>query len=187
MARPRILVVLILAGIALGACSLGRQTGATPPEDGVTLAVQSPAFAAGTTIPRQYTCDGADQSPPLTWSGAPAHAASLALIVQDPDAPGGTFTHWVVFNLPPSPAELAAGAPKTTVLPNGARQGRNDFRRVGYGGPCPPRGSPHHYHFQLYALDTPLNLTPGASASEVRTAMRGHVLASGELVGLYGR
>lgn len=153
----------------------------------VTFSLESSAFSPGETIPRQYTCDGADQSPPLRWQDVPASTATLALIVEDPDAPGGTFTHWVLFNLPPTPSELAPGQPHTTVLASGARQGRNDFRRVGYGGPCPPRGSSHQYHFQLYALDSALGLTPGAAASEVRSAMRGRLLGTAELIGIYAR
>jgi Raf kinase inhibitor-like YbhB/YbcL family protein len=153
----------------------------------MAFALRSPAFQAGAAIPRQHSCDGADQSPGLAWSGAPAGTRSLALIVEDPDAPSGTFVHWVLFNLPPEPAEIPAGVSHQTVLDNGARQGRNDFRRVGYGGPCPPRGPAHRYFFRLYALDAPLDLTPGATASEVRSAARGHTLGEAELMGTYGR
>lgn len=153
----------------------------------MTFALQSSAFAPGAPIPRQNTCDAADQSPPLSWNGLPARVASLVLIVEDPDAPGGTFTHWVLYDLPPAPGELAAGAPHTSSLQNGARQGRNDFRRVGYGGPCPPRGSSHRYYFRMYALDRPLGLTAGAAASEVRSAMKGHILGEAELMGTYAR
>lgn len=153
----------------------------------MAFSLQSSAFQNGGTIPRQYTCDGADQSPPLSWSDQPAGTRSLALVVEDPDAPRGTFVHWVLYNLPPEPPELAAGVPHQAVLPNGARQGRNDFRRVGYGGPCPPRGPAHRYVFRLYALDAPLELTPGATASELRTALQGHGLGEAELIGRYGR
>lgn len=147
----------------------------------------SSAFAAGETIPKRYTCDAADQSPPLTWSAPPSGTRSLAMIVEDPDAPGGTFIHWVMYRIPPSTTELSAGVPRQAELSDGARQGRNSFRRVGYGGPCPPAGSPHHYHFRLFALDTSLELTSGASASELRSAMNGHILGQTELIGLYGR
>jgi Raf kinase inhibitor-like YbhB/YbcL family protein len=153
----------------------------------MTFTLQSSAFASGAPIPRAHTCDAADRSPPLAWSPPPAGTQSLALIVEDPDAPGGTFVHWVLFNLPPEPAELAAGVPKEAALSNGARQGRNGFRRVGYGGPCPPPGPPHHYRFQLHALDALLDVTPGAASSELRRAMDGHVLGRSELVGTYGR
>lgn len=153
----------------------------------MTFIVESDAFASGEVIPRQHTRDGADQSPPLRWSRLPEDTKSLALIVEDRDAPGGIFTHWVLFNLPPSPPELPAGAPRTTALSNGAYQGRNDFRRVGYSGPAPLTGPPRQYSFTMYALDSLLILTPGAAATEVRAAMRGHVLDTGVLIGTYHR
>jgi Raf kinase inhibitor-like YbhB/YbcL family protein len=149
--------------------------------------LRSDAFETGATIPKAYTCDGADQSPPLSWRGVPSGSKSLALLVEDPDAPHGTFVHWVLFNVPSNTQELPAGGSHQTILASGARQGRNDFRRVGYGGPCPPRGSTHRYFFRLLALDTPLDLTPGATASEVRSAASGHVLGQTELMGTYGR
>jgi Raf kinase inhibitor-like YbhB/YbcL family protein len=150
------------------------------------FAVRSSAFQAGGAIPRQFTCDGADQSPPLVWSDLPDGTKSLALIVEDPDAPGSTFVHWVLFNVPPGPGELAQAVPHLSTLDNGARQGRNDFRRVGYGGPCPPRGSTHHYYFRLFALALPLDLTPGATAYELRAAIQGHTLATAEFMGTFG-
>jgi len=153
----------------------------------MSLHLSSTAFSADETIPKRNTCDGADQSPPLAWSGAPSGTQSYALIVEDPDAPGGTFVHWVIYRIPATSAELAAGVPHQAELASGARQGRNSFRRVGYGGPCPPAGPPHHYHFRLYALNAPIDLTPGASVSELRAAMNGHVLDETDLVGLYGR
>ncbi len=153
----------------------------------VSFNLSSTAFAPGTAIPRQYTCDSADQSPPLSWTDVPAGTKRLALIVEDPDAPSGTFVHWVLFNIPPEPAEIAAGTSHQTVLASGARQGRNDFRRVGYGGPCPPHGPAHHYFFRMLALDEPLDLTPGATASEVRSAAKGHTLGLAELMGTYAR
>ncbi|HLZ10369.1 MAG TPA: YbhB/YbcL family Raf kinase inhibitor-like protein [Chloroflexota bacterium] len=153
----------------------------------VPFALASPAFDQGGAIPRQYTCDGADQSPPLSWSGVPDGTKSVALIVEDPDAPGRTFTHWVLYNIPPEPTVLGAGIAKTAILPNGARHGRNDFRRGGYGGPCPTRGSEHRYVFRMFALDAFLNVTPGGAPSEVRAATNGHLLAEAELIGTYGR
>ncbi|HEX5417509.1 MAG TPA: YbhB/YbcL family Raf kinase inhibitor-like protein [Chloroflexota bacterium] len=153
----------------------------------MSFRLTSSAFAADELIPKRFTCDGADQSPPLAWSDPPAGTRSLALIVEDPDAPGGTFIHWVIYYLSFDKNELPAGVPKQAELPDGARQGRNSFRRVGYGGPCPPPGTPHHYHFRLFALDAPSALTPGASASELRSAMNGHVVGEAELIGLYGR
>lgn len=112
---------------------------------------------------------------------------SLALVMDDPDAPRGTFTHWVIYNLPPSPPSLEEDQPKTATTPSGVRQGTNSFGRSGYGGPCPPPGKPHHYHFRLLALDSQLSLDPGASASEVEAAAKGHIVGSAELVGIFER
>ena len=149
------------------------------------------AFAAGAAIPSRHTCDGADLSPALGWTGAPAGTASWALIADDPDAPGGTWAHWVLFNLPASTAALPEGVAKTErpELPggSGALQGRNDFRRIGYGGPCPPPGRAHRYFFRLYALNAALPLKAGATRQEVDGAMRGHVLAETSLMGTYAR
>lgn len=138
-------------------------------------------------IPKNFTCDGADRSPQLAWSAPPVATKSLALIVADPDAPIGTFVHWVLYNLPATTRELPEGLPKQAELGDGSRQGQNDFSKTGYGGPCPPRGSTHRYFFELYALDAPLNLPAGATRRQVEQAMEGHVLARGELIARYGR
>jgi len=151
------------------------------------MKLSSAAFDPGSTIPKKYTCDGPDVSPPLRWSDAPAGTQSFALIADDPDAPVGTWVHWVLYDLPGSAHELAENVPKDETLPSGARQGRNDFRRIGYGGPCPPRGPAHRYFFKLYALDAKLGLKPGASKTEVEKAMQGHILAQSEVMGRYGR
>jgi hypothetical protein len=153
----------------------------------VALKFSTPAFAAGAQIPRKHTCDGADVSPPLVWSDAPEKTRTFALIVDDPDAPSGTWVHWVLWDIPSAETGLPENVPKQDALPNGARQGRNDFRRIGYGGPCPPRGPDHRYFFKLYALDTKLNLKSGASKSELESAMQGHVLEKVELMGKYHR
>jgi Raf kinase inhibitor-like YbhB/YbcL family protein len=182
----RRLVGALLALSAVCACAPAARDSAVA-EAPVAFALRSSAFQPDATIPRQHTCDGADQSPALSWTDAPPGARSLALIVEDPDAPSGTFVHWVLFNLPLEPATIPPGVSHQTVLDTGARQGRNDFRRVGYGGPCPPRGPAHRYFFRLYALDAPLDLTPGATASEVRAAAQGHTLGQAELMGSYGR
>ena len=154
-----------------------------------TLTVTSSAFVAGASIPPGYSCRSPKvESPPLAWKGVPASAKTLVLIVEDPDAPSGTFIHWVVYNLPASLNGLDAGMPLSGTLDNGARQGANSLGRVGYLGPCPPPGSaPHHYHFELSALDTALDLKPGATAEEVESAAKGHVTATGELVGTFAR
>ena len=147
----------------------------------------SSAFHAGQSIPVQFTCDGQRVSPPLAWSGAPPHTATFTLIVDDPDAPRGTFTHWVLFNIPGDVDHLDEQVPPVPVLDNGAVQGRNDFGGVGYGAPCPPMGAPHRYRFTLDALDTRLPLPAGASRQQVLDAMRGHILAQAQLVGTYQR
>jgi Raf kinase inhibitor-like YbhB/YbcL family protein len=147
----------------------------------------SPAFASRTAIPVRFTCDGANVSPALTWDEAPEGTRALALVADDPDAPLRTWVHWVLYDLPPAGSALAEGVPAEGTLPSGARQGRNDFGRIGYGGPCPPPGPPHRYRFTLYALDAPLTLGAGATRAQLSRAMRGHVLDTAELVARYGR
>lgn len=153
----------------------------------MSLVLDSKAFPKGGEIPSKYTCSGDDISPALSWSGAPRDTKSFALIVEDPDAPSGTFTHWVVYDLPAGTHQLPGNVSKTDDLSGGGRQGRNDFRRVGYGGPCPPPGKPHRYFFKLYALNSTLGLAAGASKQDVEAAMHGHVLAQAELMGKFGR
>lgn len=153
----------------------------------MSMAITTTAFSPAGAIPGSYTCDGADASPELSWSGAPAGVQSFALIADDPDAPAGTWTHWLIWNIPLQSAGLPKGVPKDGTLADGARQGRNDFERVGYGGPCPPSGKPHRYFFRVYALDRKLDLKAGANRKELELAMKGHVLAQGELMGKYGR
>jgi Raf kinase inhibitor-like YbhB/YbcL family protein len=153
----------------------------------MTFAPRSTAFENGGEISRKFTCDGADISPALNWEDVPAGAQSLALIVDDPDAPAGTWTHWIIWNISATATALQEGVPKMEVLENGARQGKNDFRRIGYGGPCPPPGKPHRYFFKLLALDAMLDLKAGASRKELELAMKGHVLSEGEWMGKYKR
>jgi hypothetical protein len=153
----------------------------------MALELKSSGFAAGETIPKKYTADGPDVSPPLEWTEPPPGAKSLALICDDPDAPVGTWVHWVLWGLPAATRTLEENVSQTETLPSGAKQGRNDFKRIGYGGPSPPRGPAHRYFFKLYALDTQLDLKPGATKAELEKAMKGHILAQGELMGKYGR
>ncbi len=153
----------------------------------MSITVTTKAFSPGGAIPGNYTCDGADTSPDLSWSGAPAGVQSFALIADDPDAPVGTWTHWLIWNIPVQSMGLPKGVPKDETLGDGTRQGRNDFRRIGYGGPCPPPGKPHRYFFKVYALDAKLDLKSGATKDELERAMKGHVLAQAELMGKYGR
>ena len=150
-----------------------------------TIALSSTSLQGG-KFPRQHTCDGADSSPQLAWPAPPAGTKSFALIMTDPDAPVGTFVHWVLYDIPAATRELPVGVPKQDQLSDGSRQGSNDFGRSGYGGPCPPRGT-HHYVFSLYALDANLGLPTGASRSQVESAMKGHILAKGELIATYSR
>ncbi len=137
-------------------------------------------------IPSKYTCDGADISPPLAWKNIQEAAQSIVLISDDPDAPVGTWVHWVCYDIPPTVDGLDEDIPATDILPVGGQQGVNDFGRIGYGGPCPPGGT-HRYFFKVYALDTMLNLPAGKTKKEIEKAMKGHVLASGELIGVYSR
>jgi len=153
----------------------------------MSFRLQSTAFANGSAIPKKYSCEGADLSPELSWDGLPAGTQALALIADDPDAPMGTWTHWVIWNIPAQTTGLAEGVAKAEVLENGARQGWNDFKRIGYGGPCPPPGKAHRYFFKLYALDAKLDVKAGASRNELEAAMRRHVLAETEWMGTYKR
>ena len=157
------------------------------PEGMATISLSSTVFKEEELIPVKYTCDGQDISPPLNWDAPPQGTQSFALIVDDPDAPGGVFTHWVIFNIPAGSRESPEAVPAQEQLPNGARQGKNDFGKIGYGGPCPPPGDPHRYRFTLYALDQPLGLKAGASKKQVLNAMEGHILAQGQLTGKYQR
>lgn len=149
--------------------------------------LSSTAFENGATIPSQYGCAGSDTSPALSWTDPPAGTKSFALIVEDPDAPSGTWVHWVLFDLPASTRQLPKDVPKKAEIEGGARHGQNDFRRLGYGGPCPPPGPAHRYYFKLYALDTNLDLKSGASKADLENAMKGHILAEAQLMGRYGR
>jgi Raf kinase inhibitor-like YbhB/YbcL family protein len=137
-------------------------------------------------IPKEHTCDGSDISPPLSWSGVPEGTKSLALICDDPDAPVGTWVHWVLFNVPPTANELPRNIPPDKTMDNGARHGINDFRKYGYGGPCPPGGT-HRYYFKIYALDSELAKKPGLTKAELFKAMAGRILAEGKLMGTYKR
>ncbi len=151
------------------------------------MELRSSAFQNGGDIPRKHTCDGTDLSPPLRWENPPAGTKSLALIADDPDAPVGTWVHWVIYDMPTATTELAEGAPVTETLANGAKQGINDFRKVGYGGPCPPPGPAHRYFFKLYALDKETNLKPRSTKQQLLDTIKGHILAEAQLMGRYKR
>ena len=187
-----VIAVIVVVGLAIVWFYMGRGTPIT--SDPLVLVrgakgslrLASSAFSNGSMIPSKYSLEGEDLSPPLTWSGVPAEARSLVLIVFDPDAPRGTFYHWLLYNIPPSTTSLPEGVPKKGETPYGL-QGRNDYGGIGYGGPYPPEGSRHRYVFLLMALDKELDLGPGASPSEVLKACEGHVIAYGLLVGYYER
>lgn len=148
--------------------------------------ILSDAFKDGGLIPKKYTCDGPDVSPPLTWKGEPAGVKSFALIVDDPDAPMGTWVHWVIFNIPSSVKGLKEGIPHDERLPDGTMQGKNDFNKIGYGGPCPPGGT-HRYFFKLYAVDTVLSISGGVTKDKLLSALNGHIMAETRLIGRYSR
>jgi Raf kinase inhibitor-like YbhB/YbcL family protein len=151
------------------------------------LELTSPAFQEGQPIPRHYTGDGPNHSPPLQWSDPPEGTQSWALICEDPDAPRGIWVHWVLFNLPAEARALKEGIPAQATLPNGATQGTNDFGKIGYGGPAPPPGKPHRYFFKLYALDRRLELPSGANRKQLLAALASHLLAEGQCMGTYAR
>jgi Raf kinase inhibitor-like YbhB/YbcL family protein len=155
-------------------------------KDNMTLTIGSTAFPNGGMIPAQYTCGGANISPPLQWSALPASTKALALIVDDPDAPARTWVHWVIYDLPANTTELPEEIKPQERLAAGGKQGTNDFKKIGYGGPCPPSGT-HRYFFKLYALDTETSLGPGATKDELLKTIAGHVVAQGELIGKYKR
>ncbi len=183
---PAPLTALFLLSSLLFACTK-EAPGAASPAPQANLELTSTAFQNGGNIPAKYTCDSENLSPPLAWGEPPTGTKSFALICDDPDAPIGVFTHWVVFNIPPTTRQLEEDVPAQERLANGALQGKSGFGKLGYGGPCPPRGSPHHYRFNIYALDTVLDLKPGASKNDLLEAMEGHILAQGELIGIYQR
>jgi len=185
-------LLLALGMFASIACS-NRPQQAAPPQ--VTPAMQqqkselrltSTAFKEGEAIPRGYTCDGANVSPPLEWTGVPKSAKTIAIIADDPDAPGGTWVHWVLYNLSAEGLGLIENTPQTETLQGGGVQGKNDFSKIGYGGPCPPSGT-HRYFFKFYALDSELALQPGATRAEVEKAMEGHIVGQAQLMGTYRR
>ena len=173
--------VLAAAVLPLLVAGCAARTGRAPvSEAAMTIAVTSAAFSDGGTIPRKHTCDGADTSPPLRFGNVPPGTVELALFVEDPDAPGGTFVHWLAWGLDPAHRELAEGQRAPV-------EGKNGFGSRGYRGPCPPKGAAHRYVFTVYALDQRLRLAAGAAARELRKAVHGHALAQGSLTGRYGR
>ena len=181
---------IILAAILLIGCgskNVPKQTEKETKQNyTIELKINSSAFEEGGMIPEEYTCDGDNVSPELSWSGAPPETKSFALICDDPDAPAGEWVHWVIYNIPSSEKELHEGISADKKLYNGTMQGINDFREYGYGGPCPPGGT-HSYYFKLYALDTTFDIQKDVSKEVLLDAMKGHILAQGQLTGKYSR
>lgn len=181
------LLVVAIAVLVVALLLLRRRTAnATDVEAGRTMQLTSASFANSDSIPSRYTCDGDGISPSMAWSGAPAATKSFALIMHDPDAPVD-FTHWLAYNIPPNVHELAEGASNDGAMPHGAAEGVNGFRRMGYGGPCPPAGKAHRYVFLVYALDTNPGLPAGVTREQVESAVRSHIVATGRLTATYGR
>jgi len=158
----------------------------TPTADKPEIKLTSASFKEGQPIPRTYTCDGVNVSPPLEWSGVPKTAKTLSVICDDPDASPDTWVHWVLYNLPADNIGIVESMPATEKLLAGGFQGTNDFKKIGYGGPCPPSGT-HHYFFKIYALDSELALKGGATKAELLKAMEGHIVAQTQLMGTYSR
>jgi len=180
--------VVLLTVMAIAACDTNAPVAnLSPPQGSEPIQITSTAFAPGAPIPAQQTCDGKDLSPDLIWAGIPANTQSIVIIAEDPDAPFKPFTHWVLYDLPPKTRQIPAGLPPQPFVNIGGGQGKNDFGRYGYGGPCPPKGSTHRYIFRLYALDKLLDLPAGATKAEVLAAIAGHIKATGELMGKYSR
>lgn len=196
MARRRTVIRQIAGigclGLTLIACTPDRSNDAADDSDSMlppnakVMQLKSANFNANSPMPEKYTCQGEGISPDLSWDAPPAEARSLTLIVDDPDAPNGTFVHWVLYDLPPDVRQLPEAIEPKPILNQGGVQGKNDFGSYGYGAACPPNGT-HRYVFKLYALDMILDLPPGATKAEVLQAMQSHILAGGELVGVYGK
>jgi Raf kinase inhibitor-like YbhB/YbcL family protein len=188
MRKVKLLLALVM--LAFVACSNRPPQAAPPPATPATqqqkseLKLTSTAFKEGEAIPRGYTCDGANVSPPLEWTGVPKSAKTIAIIADDPDAPTGTWVHWVLYNLPAAGLGMIENTPLTETLNGGGAQGKNDFGKIGYGGPCPPSGT-HRYFFKFYALDSELPLKPGATKNDVEKAMEGHTVGQAQLIGTY--
>jgi Raf kinase inhibitor-like YbhB/YbcL family protein len=190
MAKYFLSALIIFIVISCGDTKNQNQTTNKNEEDTMAasgkFAITSTAFKEGEMIPQKYTCDGQNISPPLKWESIPAQTKSLALIVDDPDAPAGIWVHWVIFNIPPTATGLPENVPTKTSLADGSVQGKNDSREIGYDGPCPPGGT-HRYYFKLYALDTMLKLSSGVTKPELLKAMEGHIVAQAQLMGRYSR
>ena len=189
--RAKLVVLTLIISISVACGNRSQSKSPTSVAETATpnkneIKVTSVAFQEGQAIPRQYTCDGINVSPPLEWSGVPKSAKTIAIIADDPDAPAGTWVHWVLYNLPADNIGVVENVPSTETLKAGGFQGKNDFGKIGYGGPCPPSGA-HRYFFKVYALDNELPLTAAATKAELENAMSGHIVLQGQLIGTYRR
>jgi Raf kinase inhibitor-like YbhB/YbcL family protein len=185
--RSKLIILIFMLSLVGAGC---KPVSTSPAQEGGTpmpIQVTSPAFSEGSTIPKKYTCDAEDLSPALAWSGLPEGTQSLALITHDPDAPVGDWVHWVIYDIPAKLSGFPEGVAKSPTVQGIGTQGINDSSKTGYNGPCPPKGKPHRYFFMLFALDAALNLKPGATHADLEKAMRGHILAQGQLMGKYSR
>ena len=183
------LIPLMLLSCYIITCKRAETQKQTPEKgaSAMTFTIETSAFKDGATIPKKFTCDGEDISPPLSWNGAPEGTQSFALICDDPDAPMGTWVHWVLWGLPPDTMGLLEDVPTDSALAGGSKQGLNSWPHVGYGGPCPPPGKPHRYYFKLYALDAMLALPLETNKAQLMEAMKDHILAEAQVMGTYGR
>jgi len=182
--KSKIIIVLILLSVIAFAGCTSYQNNTTGNKSSISLT--SSAFSDNGMMPVKYTANGENVSPPLSWSSAPANTKSFAVLCQDPDSSSGDFTHWIIFNIPANTTQLNESVPQQGTLSNGAKQGTNDFGKIGYSGPNPPSGV-HRYVFTVYALDVELNLNTGANKNDFLNAIKGHVLAQGTLTGKYGK
>ncbi len=191
MRGANIIVSIVTVVIAVASVGLGQTK--PPATSPMSFQLTSSAFGRGSSIPGQYTCDGADASPELSWGDTPADGnapqgtVTFALVMNDPDAPVGDWVHWVVWNIPATSHGVVASFPREEQLRNGTRQGRNDFGKIAYNGPCPPPGKTHRYFFRVYAVDARLDLAPGATRAQIESALKGHILAQAEYMGTYRR
>lgn len=179
---------IILLAMVLAAVCLAAQAQTAPSNSSqMSFKLTTSGFVAGDTIPGQYTCEGSDQSAALQWNGAPQGTVTFAVVMHDPDAPAGDWVHWVAWDIPATSHGIPANLPRQEQLADGIRQGRNDFHKIGYNGPCPPPGKAHRYFFHVYAVDERLDLAPGATRAQLDSALKGHVLAEAEYMGTYRR
>jgi Raf kinase inhibitor-like YbhB/YbcL family protein len=183
------LLLALTPAMLTAGCSRKEDPAGSRPEEALLgdFKLRSSAFNEGQTIPSEFTCDGKNVSPALIWQGVPQTAKRLVLICEDPDAPAGIWLHWLAYGIPATHTGLSEGVPASGSLPDGSKQGKNDFDKIGYGGPCPPPGKPHRYFFKLYAVDSDLPSKPGLGRNEIESLMKNHIVGTASLMGTYQR